>query len=121
MFSSSNLFNFSRPIYLRSIVLSDIEIYLTSSPCFPRPIDLNVSRPIYLAMTSSPRVRRALIGPTLIPRGCHAVAMVSAALAFDTVCGSSRSIPRDSIYIDYILYSIPRSRDLPGLEKIQVQ
>ena len=54
----SNLFNFSRPIYLRSI---DIEIYLIFSPCFPRPIDLTVSRPIYLAMTSSPRVRRALI------------------------------------------------------------
>ena len=61
MFSSSNLFNFSRPINLRSIELSDIEIYLTFSPRFSRAIDLTVSRPIYLAMTSSPRVRRALI------------------------------------------------------------
>ena len=46
--------------------------------------------------------------------------MVTAGLALDTVCGSSRSIPRDSIYIDYILYSIPQSRDSPRLEKIQV-
>ena len=61
MFSSSNLFNFSPPIYLRSFVPSDIEIYLTFSPRFPRPIYLTVSRPIYLAMTSSPRGRRALI------------------------------------------------------------
>ena len=46
---------------------------------------------------------------TLIPRGLHAVAMVTAGLALDTVCGSSRSIPRDSI--DIIVFSIPRSRD----------
>ena len=37
--------------------------------------------------------REALIGPTSIPRGRSAVAMVTAGLVFDAVCGS-RSIAR---------------------------